>query len=135
LFLSLRATALIMLNGACAETEDGGSEPLTLVPPSMIGSPELIHTDMRDATKSGVVLADRVTWIPWDPGALYCKHSLPAHPGILRDRIDRLMPDRQLRTTAHPLVEISMMRHGSRTLIHVINLSGHSQTGHFRRYR
>jgi hypothetical protein len=29
------------------------------------------------------------------------------------------------------LVEIALMRQGGRTLLHLINLSGHSQTGYF----
>jgi hypothetical protein len=131
LFPSLRATGLVMLNGPYTETEGNGPTSLTLVPPSMIGPPEKIHTDMHDTTMPGVVLAQRVTWIPWDLGALYNRHSLPAHAGILRDMIDRLMPDRQLRTNTYPLVEISMMRQGARTLVHLINLSGHSQTAYF----
>jgi len=45
--------------------------------------------------------------------------------------VDRLNPRRQLRTGAHPLVEITIMRQGGRTLLHLINLSGHSQTGYY----
>ena len=45
--------------------------------------------------------------------------------------MDRLNPHRQLITTAHPLVEITWMKQDGRQLIHLINLSGHSQTGYF----
>ena len=66
-----------------------------------------------------------------ESGALYYRHSLPAHAGLFRDLVDRLTPRRQIRTNAHPLVEMTLMRQGGRTLLHVINLSGHSQTGYF----
>jgi len=51
---------------------------------------------------------------------------------LLADLIDRLLPEgRQLKTNAHPLVEITLMRQGTRTMVHFINISGHSQTGYF----
>ena len=67
----------------------------------------------------------------WNLGGMYYLHSLPAHAGLFRDVMDRLNRRRQLRTNAHPLVEIALMRQGGRTLLHLINLSGHSQTGYF----
>jgi hypothetical protein len=45
--------------------------------------------------------------------------------------VNRLLPKRQLRTNAHPLVEITMMRQANRTLLHLVNLSGHSDTAYF----
>jgi hypothetical protein len=36
-----------------------------------------------------------------------------------------------LETNAHPLVEMSLMRQGSRTLLHLMNVSGHSSTSYF----
>jgi hypothetical protein len=44
---------------------------------------------------------------------------------------NQLNPNRQIQTNAHPLVEMSLMRQGARTLLHLINLSGHSETGYF----
>ena len=72
-----------------------------------------------------------VAWIPWSLGGLYYRHSLPAHASLFRDVLGRLVSQRQLWTDAHPLVEMSLMRQGGRTLLHLINLSGHSQTGYF----
>jgi hypothetical protein len=40
-------------------------------------------------------------------------------------------PKRQLRTSAHPLVEMTLMRQANRTLLHLVNLSGHSDTAYF----
>jgi hypothetical protein len=52
----------------------------------------------------------------------------------MADVIDRLLPrGRQLKTSAHPLVEMTVMRQPRhrRTLVHLVNLSGHSDTAYF----
>jgi hypothetical protein len=134
-FPSLPDTDLLMLNGPFTEVESDGSNSLTLVPPSMIGPPEKIHIDMKDTTIPGAISKKMgtglVTWIPWELGALYYRHSLPAHAGLFRDILARLHPERQLQTNAHPLVEMSLMEQDGRKLLHMINLSGHSQTAYF----
>jgi hypothetical protein len=131
---SLRDTDLMMTNGDYTEVKSL-APLLTLIPPSMIGPPEFVHIDMKDTDKPGLVFASRgsgsVAWIPWDLAGLYYHESLPAHAALFRDVMDRLNPNRQLVTTAHPLVEITWMRQNGRQLLHLINLSGHSQTGYF----
>jgi hypothetical protein len=102
----------------------------------MFGPPELVHVDWKDTDSPGLILRDygkgRVAWLPWDIGTLYHLHSSQAHAGLVRDLIDHLLPrGRQLKTNAHPLVEMVLMRQGARHLLHVINLSGHSQTAYF----
>ena len=70
-----------------------------------------------------------------DLGGLYYRHGLEAHAGPAADLIDHLLPaGRQLRTNAHPLVEITVMQQSARRrrLVHLVNLSGHSQTSYFR---
>ena len=134
LFPSLRATSLMMLNSDF--TEMAGESPLTLIPESMFGPPEKVHVDMKDTDKPALLLRDigkgRVAWVPWDAAALYYRHSLPAHAGMLRDLMDHLLPNgRQLTTNAHPLVETILMRQGDTHLLHLINLTGHSQTAYF----
>ncbi len=132
---SLKDTELMMTNGAYAEVEPQQKPWLTLVPPSFIGPPELIHIDMKDTDKPGLIFSKRgtgeVAWIPWDLGALYYRESLPAHAGLFKDVMDRLNPHRQLLTDAHPLVEMTWMQQDGRQLIHFINLSGHSDTAYF----
>ena len=50
----------------------------------------------------------------------------------MRDLIDRMLPrGRQLKTNAHPLVTMTLMRQGDRHLVHFVNLSGHSETAYF----
>ena len=106
---------------------------LTLVPPSMFGPPEFIHTDMRNTETPAVIgLEDgRLVWVPFELGALYYRHSLTSHAGLLRDLVNPLLGRRQLETDAHPLVEVTLMRQQGRVLVHLVNLSGHSQTGYF----
>lgn len=134
-FPSLELTNLLMLQGDYTEIEGDGSDSLSYVPPSMYGPPEFIHIDIRDTAKPGIVVTEkgkgRVAWLPWDVAGMYYRLSLPAHGGVLRDAVNELLPQRQLRTNAHPLVEMSLMRQRNRTLLHVVNLSGHSQTGYF----
>ena len=133
MFPSLKATNLVMLDGDYTEVEGDGSASLSFVPPSMFGPPEKIHVDIANTNKPGIVLfaEGRAAWIPWDLAGMYYRHSLPAHAGILRDVVNRMLPVRQLRTDAHPLVEMVLMKQGSRTLLHVVNLSGHSETAYF----
>jgi hypothetical protein len=135
LFPSLKDTDLLLVDGPYTELEGDGSSSLSLVPPSMIGPPELIHVDMKDTIKPGIINKEigkgQVVWIPWNLGALYYRVSLPAHAGLFHDVIDRLYPQRQLRTNAHPLVEMTWMQQGHRNLLHLVNLSGHSQTGYW----
>jgi hypothetical protein len=132
---SLKEADLLMLNGPFTTVKTGGPHTLTLIPPSMIGPPEFIHIDMKDtdipAIASAKIGTGAAVWIPWNLAGMYYRHSLPAHAGLFRDIIARLLPRRQLRTDAHPLVEMTLMKQGGRTLLHLINLSGHSQTGYF----
>jgi hypothetical protein len=134
-FPSLKDADLLMLNGPFTEVAADSAAALTLIPPSLIGPPELIHVDMKDTNTPAIVTRQlgkgTVTWIPWNLGGLYYLHSLPAHADLFRDVMDRLNPRRQLRTNAHPLVEITMMHQGGRTLLHLVNMSGPSQTGYF----
>jgi hypothetical protein len=134
-FPSLADTDLLLLDGPFTTLEGDGANSLSLVPPSMIGPPEKVHVDMRDTSTPAIVSRNlgkgSVTWLPWELGALYYRHSLPAHAGLFRDVVDGLSAQRQLKTNAHPLVEVTLMQQGGKTQVHLINLSGHSQTGYF----
>ena len=134
-FPSLKDTDLLMLNGPFTAVKSAGPHSLTLIPPSIIGPPEFVHIDMKDTDTPAIVIKrsgkGTIVWIPWNLSAMYYRQSLPAHAGLFRDIFDRLQPNRQVRTNAHPLVEMTLMRQAGRTLLHVINLSGHSQTGYF----
>src|SRR6185503_21144711 len=76
----------------------------------------------------------QVAYIPWDIGSLYYRHSSEPHRGLIADVIDRLLPaGRQLTTNAHPLVEMTLMDQPDRgrTLIHLVNGTGHHDTAYF----
>jgi hypothetical protein len=67
-------------------------------------------------------------------GGLYYRHSSQGHAGLVADVIDSLLPNgRQLKTNAHPLVELTVMDQParSRTLVHLVNGTGHSGTAYF----
>jgi hypothetical protein len=133
MFPSLSATNLVMLDGDYTEVEGDGSASLSFVPPSMYGPPEKIHVDFTNTNKPGLAFFSdgRAAWIPWDLAGMYYRHSLPAHAALLRDVVNRMLPDRQIRTNAHPLLEMVLMRQAGRTLLHLVNLSGHSDTAYF----
>ena len=101
-FPSLKDSDLLMVNGPFTETGAAGAPVLTLIPPSMIGPPELIHIDMKDTDDAGDgregLGQGRVVWLPWDLGALYYRQSLPAHAGLFRDSWN-LTAGRQFRRT------------------------------------
>jgi hypothetical protein len=138
LFPSLASTNLLFLDGEYAELSPLEKPLLTLVPPAMFGPPEKVWVDKVETDIPGLAFADigrgRVAWIPWDVGGLYYRHSSPGHGGLIADVVDHLLPQgRQLRTNAHPLVEITVMSQPERdrTLVHLVNASGHSDTAYF----
>jgi hypothetical protein len=138
LLASLGETNLLFLYGDYLEYPPLDKPLLTLIPPSMFGPPEKVFTDKVETTKPGLLLRDagkgRFAYLPWDAGALYYRYSSHHHAALLAGLIDHLLAaGRQLQTNAHPLVEISVMRQSRRhrTLVHFVNLSGHSQTAYF----
>ncbi|MGH6900160.1 MAG: hypothetical protein ACREJ5_27020, partial [Geminicoccaceae bacterium] len=138
IFPSLRNTQLLFLAGDYVEMAPVGKPLLTLIPPSMFGPPEKVHIDRVETNAPGVLMASRgqgrVAYVPWDVGSLYYRHSSPGHMGLVTDLIDHLLPNgRQLKTNAHPLVEMTVMRQprSGRTLVHLVNISGHSSTAYF----
>ena len=88
----------------------------------MFGPPEKVWSDKVETTVPGLVFVNHgsgsAAYIPWDVGGLYYRHSSEAHRGLLADVIDRLLPGgRQLRTNAHPLVEMTLMEQPARRRI------------------
>ena len=106
-----------------------------LIPTSMVGPMEKVHADWKDTTKPGLYMADygkgKLAYIPWDLGDLYYRFSPVYHSAIVGDLVDALLPKgRQLKTNAHPMVEMTVQqqKQQGRTLVHFVNLSGCSQT-------
>ncbi len=135
---ALPETRVLFLHGDYVEYPPVERPLLTLIPPSMFGPPEYVFKDKVETDKPGLLVRDygqgRMAYLPWDIGGLYYRHSSHAHAGLLTGLIDTLLPGgRQLKTDAHPLVEITVMRQPARnrTLVHLINLTGQSGTAWF----
>lgn len=135
---SLKDTNLLFLNGEYVELMPVDSPALTLIPTAMFGPPEKVWGDKVETRVPGIVFRDyrngRFAYIPWDVGGLYYRNSSQAHAGFMADAIDRLLAGgRQLRTNAHPLVEMTLMDQPARrrTLVHLVNGTGHSGTAYF----
>jgi hypothetical protein len=135
MFPSFSETDVVFMYGDYAQVEAADS-PLTFVPPSMYGPPELVGVDWKETQDPGLVIRNigqgTIAWLPWDIATLYYRHSSEAHSKLLSDLIDHLLPaGRQLTTNAHPLVQITFMRQHDRYLMHFINLTGHADTAYF----
>jgi hypothetical protein len=135
---SLEHTQLLFLDGEFVELEPVDPPLLTLIPPAMFGPPEKVWVDKVETRIPGLAFAQHgegsIAWIPWDVGGHYYRHSSVGHGGLMADVVDQLLPrGRQLKTDAHPLVEITLMEQPAqnRTWIHFVNLSGHSGTAYF----
>lgn len=130
---SLESTNLLFVDGPMLEYQVEEPAALTLIPPSMFGPPERVSMDAVETETPGLLAGERHVFLPWDVGGLYQRHSSPAHAALVSDLLRYLQPRRQVLTNAHPLVEMTLMRqaaHG-RTLLHMVNLSGHSSTAYF----
>jgi hypothetical protein len=137
MFPSLKQTDVVFMYGDYLQVQAEGASPITFIPPSMYGPPEFVHVDWKDTDDPGLLMKDlgkgKLAWLPWDIGGLYYRHSSEAHSRLLSDLVDTMLPQgRQLKSNAHPLVEITFMRQKDRHLMHFINLSGHSDTAYFR---
>ena len=137
LFPSLRATQIILNYSDFLELEAEGPAKLTLVPPTITLPMEKVGEGMHDTDKSGLHVMDygagRLAYLPWDIGDLYYRVGSPSHAELFGDLIDHILPrGRQLRTNAHPMVQITLQRqrHKRRTLVHFVNLSGFSQVSY-----
>jgi Hypothetical glycosyl hydrolase 6 len=136
MFPSLKETDVVFMYGNYLQVQTEGGSPITFIPPSMYGPPEFVHIDWKDTDDPGLVIKDmgkgKVAWLPWDIGGLYYRQSSEAHSRLLSDLVDTMLPEgRQLKSNAHPLVEITFMRQNGRHLMHFINLSGHFDTAYF----
>lgn len=135
LFPSFSETDIVFMYGDYTQVEATDS-PITFVPPSMYGPPELVGVDWKETHDPGLVIRNigkgTIAWLPWDIATLYYRHSSEAHSRLLSDLIIHLLPaGRQLITNAHPLVQITFMRQKDRHLMHFINLTGHADTAYF----
>ena len=136
IFPSLKQTDVVFMMGDYLQVEAEGDSPITFIPPSMYGPPEFVHVDWKDTADPGLVIREHG---PRQGGVAALgsgRHLLPpqfeAHSGLMSDLMDSMLPSgRQLKTDAHPLVEITFMRQGNRHLLQFLDLSGHADTAYF----
>ena len=135
---SLRDTDVLFVDGDYLELEPTGKPVLTLIPTALFGPPEKVWSDKVETRVPGLVFAThgkgRIAYLPWDVGSLYYRQSSESHAALLSDLIDGLLPrGRQMRTNAHPLVELTLMDQPARnrTLVHLVNGTGHQDTAYF----
>jgi hypothetical protein len=134
---SLADADLLLNYSDFLELEPRGAAALTYVPSTITIPMEKVGEGMADTTKSGLYLADygkgRLAYLPWDIGDLYYRTAAVNHAALVGDLVDHLLPGgRQVRTNAHPMVQITVQqqRHKARTLVHLVNLSGCSQVAY-----
>jgi hypothetical protein len=138
IFPSLKDTWTLFWEGSYLELEPSPT-PVTLIPPSQFGPPDKVATLEEKTNKPGLILkqigAGQIAFVPWHIGDLYYRFSNDNHRMFVSDLIDYLLPahQRQLKTNAHPSVEITVMRQQSRgrMVIHLVNMVGHSGTAFF----
>ncbi len=131
-------TDALLVYGDILQLSTKGTPPLSYVPPSASVLPERSAFDTSGTAIPGLIMtpygAGTLAWLPWDLPAIYYRHSPAAYPAFISGLIDHLLPaGRQLRTNAHPTVEITLMHQPDRkrTLVHLVNVSGHSGTAYF----
>jgi Hypothetical glycosyl hydrolase 6/Beta-galactosidase trimerisation domain len=123
---------MLMLDRAFLDVEPrpGAVGAFGLVPPSRYGPPEKCYWDV-ETDRPGLFWYShgdgRSAYLPWPLGALYDQLSLPEHRRILVHAIEQVSGGRQVSTNAPPHVEVVVSEQDEphRTLVHLLNYSGH----------
>ena len=138
---SLKDTNLLFIDGEYLEIAPPDRPILTLIPTAMFGPPEKVWSDKVETSRARASCSP-TTGKGASPtcrgmsAASTTATAREAHAGLMTDVIDHLLPNgRQLRTNAHPLVEMTLMDQPSRgrTLVHLVNGTGHQDTAYSRR--
>lgn len=117
------------------EPAPGAHAPLVYQPASTYGPPELCYWEVE--TNHPGLLANsygkgRSAYIPWPIGSLFHEWSIPEYRDLIIQAIDLVSAKpRQVVTNAPAQVEMVVSRqseHG-RTLVHLINYTGHDGRG------
>ena len=139
LFPSLKQTDIIYCEGQYLEFDSIINTPVTFIPPGQFGPPDKV-SDLKNITRKPGLLINHIgkgqlAFIPWRIGDLYYRFGNDKHRLFVADLIDDLLPghQRQLTTNAHASVEISLMKQKERkrSLLHLVNMSGHSTNTFF----
>jgi hypothetical protein len=138
-FPSLKDVNVIFCEGKYIELAPRPASSVTFVPPSQFGPPDKVSPLTEVTDKPGLIEQSidkgKAAYIPWHIGDLYYKFSNDKHRLFVSDLVNSLLPNgqRQLTTSAHPTVEMVLMKQEDkkRSLLHLINMSGHNGTTFF----
>lgn len=115
------------------EPRPGAVPSLRLIPPSRYGPPEKTYWDV-ETDHPGLLWhryrRGQTAYFPWPIGRLFYELSLPEHRTLLVHAVERVARNaRQVTTNAPPQVEIVVGEQPEhrRTLVHLINYSGHQE--------
>lgn len=115
------------------EPRSGATGSLPFVPPGRYGPPEKCYWHHSDETEHPGLIKNRfgdgrTCFLPWPVGSLYYRLNQPDHRDLLAGALDYVTSGgRQVETDAPPQVEVVLNAQANehRTLVHLINYSGH----------
>ncbi len=113
--------------------KEGAQSLLRLIPPQRYGPPEFCYPD-RESDRPGVIVYSfgkgQTAYLPWQPDSLYYKHGLEEYRELIVQLIGLNSSQPVLKVDAPPQLQVSVHyqpeRH--RTLVHLVNFSGHQGT-------
>lgn len=128
-------TDLVALDRAFlyVEPRDGAAPSLTLIPPSRYGPPEKTYWEIETNQPGRLAYCyghGKTVYFPWPVDALFFDLSLPEHRGLLAQAVIEVSQGgRQIITSAPPQVEVTIGEQpdSNRTILHLINYSGHQE--------
>ncbi|OLT07737.1 hypothetical protein BJF90_13805 [Pseudonocardia sp. CNS-004] len=129
----LETAKLVALDRAftVVRPKESATVGLTLVPAARYGPPEKCHWD-AESDHPGLLWFDhgegRTAYLPWPVGELFHDLRMPEHSALLAHAVDGVGRGRQVTTSAPEQVEmvVSGQPGAGRTLVHLINYSGHN---------
>lgn len=131
LFPSLKGTSVIYNSGPYTEIKSSKDSAITMILPSIYGPPELVWSDKKISTKPGIIFDNyyegNLIYIPWNITKSYFIDANSSFLLLMADVIDYLLPQgRQIKTNAHSLIEMSLMKSTvtNKTYLHMVNLTG-----------
>ena len=113
------------------DRREGAVPSLRLIPPERYGPPEKCYWDI-ETEHPGLLWQSygrgKTAYFPWPIGALFFDLSLPEHRTLLVNAVAQVSSEgRQVVTNAPPQVEVVVGEQAEpkRTIVHLINYSGH----------
>ncbi|HBY61595.1 MAG TPA: Tat pathway signal protein [Solibacterales bacterium] len=107
--------------------EPGPLVPLTFVPEFPTYPPETAWMREPDSTIPGLILRERgpsrIAYLPAEIDRRYARHHLPDHGDLLANVVRWAAGELPLQVTGPGLIDCHLYRQGSRTILHLVNLT------------